>query len=40
MGFDYSYSYENRVGDFHITGNYKATVNPPIIVDEHPIPKI
>ncbi|XP_062538719.1 uncharacterized protein K02A2.6-like [Armigeres subalbatus] len=27
-------------GDLRITGNYKPTVNPRMIVDEHPIPKI
>lgn len=27
-------------GNLRITGNYKATINPRMIVDEHPIPKI
>nr|XP_029725296.1 uncharacterized protein K02A2.6-like [Aedes albopictus] len=27
-------------GDLRITGNYKPTINPRMVVDEHPIPKI
>ncbi|XP_053686302.1 uncharacterized protein K02A2.6-like [Sabethes cyaneus] len=29
-----------RNGSIRITGNYKTTVNPSMIIDEHPIPKI
>ncbi|XP_053699483.1 uncharacterized protein K02A2.6-like [Sabethes cyaneus] len=29
-----------RNGSIRITGNYKPTVNPSMIIDEHPIPKI
>lgn len=38
MGFPYTRCYKKN-GDIRITGNYKPTLNPRIIIDEFPIPK-
>lgn len=38
MGFDHSHCDEKN-SKMRITGNYKPTINPCMVIDEHPIPK-